>query len=82
MIKAAYIGAPKVSSYQPTCEGLRVRQVWRRSGGPERLMSICQASEVLHGRSKNKILFSSGGGLGTLVEESPEEEGDVVLLLA
>ena len=59
--------------------GLRIL---RRSGGPERLMSTGQASGVIYRCLKNGTLFSSGGGLRTLVEESTADEGYVVLLLA
>ena len=77
-----YIGAPKVSSYRPYTWGLRVRGVLRRSGGPERLISIGQASRVIYRRFKSIVLFNSRGGLGTVVEESMGEEGYVVWLLA
>ena len=52
-----------------------------RSGGPERLVSIGQASRVIYVRCTNNVLFNSGG-LGTLVEESTGREGYVMLLLA
>ena len=59
-----------------------MRRVLRRSGGPERLISIGLASGRIYQRSKGIILFSSGAGLGTRVEESTGEEGYVVLLRA
>ena len=72
----------KFRATDPTLGGLRVRGVLRRSGGPERLICIGQASRVIYRRFKNIVLFNSGGGLGTVVEESRGEEGYVVWLLA